>query len=108
MRNFIRNACRSFRHWGKQVLVALDQLVNALFGGWADETLSSRCWRKRDKTGWKQARMALDLVAALLGDVDHCRGSYVSERLRLQCPPELRSPGRTSGRILIITYVNIT
>ena len=65
---------------------------NALFGGWADETLSSRCWRKRDKTGWKQARMALDFVAALLGDADHCRASYDSERLRLQYPPELRSP----------------
>ena len=59
MKTVIRNACRRLRRWGKQVLVALDQLVNALFGGWADETLSSRCWRKRDKTGWKQARMAL-------------------------------------------------
>lgn len=51
MKTVIRNACRRLRRWGKQVLVALDQLVNALFGGWADETLSSRCWRKRDKTG---------------------------------------------------------
>ena len=92
MKTVIRNACRRLRRWGKQVLVALDQLVNALFGGWADETLSSRCWRKRDKTRWKQARMALDFVAALLGDADHCRASYDSERLRLQCPPELRSP----------------
>ena len=92
MKTVIRNACRRLRRWGKQVLVALDQLVNALFGGWADETLSSRCWRKRDKTGWKQARVALDFVAALLGDADHCRASYDSERLRLQGPPELRSP----------------
>ena len=27
------------------VLIALDQLFNALVGGWPDETLSSRCWR---------------------------------------------------------------
>ena len=27
------------------LLVACDQLLNALLGGWPDETLSSRCWR---------------------------------------------------------------
>jgi len=26
----------------KQILIAVDQLGNALLGGWADETLSSR------------------------------------------------------------------
>lgn len=27
------------------LLVACDQLMNAVIGGWPDETLSSRCWR---------------------------------------------------------------
>ena len=27
-----------------RVLIALDQLGNALLGGWPDETFSSRCW----------------------------------------------------------------
>ena len=27
------------------VLIALDQFINAILGGWPDETLSSRCWR---------------------------------------------------------------
>lgn len=31
--------------YGKKVLIAFDQLVNALAGGWQDETLSSRCYR---------------------------------------------------------------
>lgn len=31
--------------YGKKVLIAFDQLVNALAGGWPDETLSSRAWR---------------------------------------------------------------
>ena len=31
--------------YGKKVLNAFDQLVNALAGGWPDETLSSRAWR---------------------------------------------------------------
>lgn len=29
----------------KQVLIALDQLANTLAGGYADETISSRCYR---------------------------------------------------------------
>ena len=71
-------------HWCKQTLVAIDQFANALSGGWADETLSSRLWRKRERPGWKQARAALDFI-------DHCRASYESEVRRLQCPPEMRN-----------------
>lgn len=81
---------RGLRQWLKQVLVALDQALNALLGGWADETLSSRCWRLRHLPAWGTARRVLDAVAGLLGDKDHCRASYNSEWLRLQCPPELR------------------
>ena len=32
---------------GFQILVALDQLINTLIGGYADETLSSRAHRRR-------------------------------------------------------------
>lgn len=83
---------RRLRRWLKQVLVALDQALNALFGGWADETFSSRCWRLRHRPGWGTARRVLDFVAGLLGDKGHCKASYDSEWLRLQCPPELRPP----------------
>ena len=31
--------------YGKRTLIAVDQLLNTLLGGWPDETLSSRCWR---------------------------------------------------------------
>ena len=78
------------RHWFKQSMVAIDQLANALSGGWADETLSSRLWRNRERPGWRQARSCLDFLAARLGDNDHCRTAYESEMKRLQCPPELR------------------
>ena len=27
------------------ILIAIDQLLNTIFGGWPDETFSSRCWR---------------------------------------------------------------
>ena len=67
----------------KQILIAIDQLINALFGGWADETLSSRAYRE------------FPLVAQVIDNLffwqpEHCRDSYMSERERLQLPPELR------------------
>ena len=77
--------------YGKAVLIALDQLLNALGGGWPDETLSSRFWR------WHVAGVRswpcrwLDEVAAWMGDKDHCRKSYESERQGRQLPPELRA-----------------
>lgn len=76
--------------YGKAVLIALDQLLNALGGGWPDETLSSRFWR------WHVAGVRswpcrwLDRLAALFGDREHCRQSYESERTGRQLPPELR------------------
>lgn len=68
----------------KQILIALDQLANTLAGGWADETLSSRCWRE----GRGTAIRAIDTL--FFWEEQHCRSSYESERRRLQWPPELR------------------
>ena len=76
--------------YGKAVLIALDQLVNALAGGWPDETISSRCWRWElaGKRSWP--RRIVDGLALLFRDENHCRESYESERLGRQLPPELR------------------
>ena len=66
--------------YGKSVLIALDQLVNALCGGWPDETLSSRAWRWH-LTGVRSWPLRLlDSIARFFGDKDHCRESYESER----------------------------
>ena len=71
----------SVRFWLWQVALAIDQLCNAMAGGWADETWSSRCWRE-GREGW---------IAFLdWFDKDHCFEAYMSERLRLQAPPETR------------------
>ena len=57
-------------YW-KNLLIAVDQLVNALIGGWPDETLSSRAYRMAaDGNPW--AMYAIDGLANLFGDENHC------------------------------------
>lgn len=72
----------------KQILIAVDQLGNALAGGWADETISSRSWRCRTRQPWATLRPVIDRL--FFWDADHCQSSFESERKRLQMPPELR------------------
>lgn len=76
--------------YGKAVLIALDQAVNALLGGWPDETLSSRAWRWHVGGVRHWPCRLIDRVAALLGDANHCEESFLSERLGRQLPPEAR------------------
>lgn len=40
------------RAYAFNLLIALDQFANALSGGDPDETISSRCAKRRDKPGW--------------------------------------------------------
>lgn len=69
--------------WWLQVLIALDQLLNALLGGWADETLSARAHRQSD---WRRGV----INAIFCWQDDHCAQSYWSERNRQQLPAEYR------------------
>ena len=72
----------------KQVLIAFDQLINALLGGWADESLSAHAWRQHleGKRNWPY----LLIDAILFFDGNHCRTSYESELERTQLPPSMR------------------
>ena len=73
----------------KNILIGVDQLLNTLFRGWPDETLSSRCWRW-DRDGVRHwPRKLVD--ALFYWEKAHCKSSYESERLRSQMPPELRA-----------------
>lgn len=83
----------------KQFAVACDQLLNTtlrdgpgLARGWADETISSRCWRlSATLPTWERRRAAVDWVALhVFKEKDHCLESFTSERLMRQFPPELR------------------
>lgn len=72
----------------KQILIAIDQLGNTLLGGWADETLSARSWRCRERQPYKTLRPIID--GLFFFQPNHCKESYESERLRLQSPPDER------------------
>ena len=68
----------------KQIAIAIDQLANALLGGYSDETLSARAHR----TGsvWEP------FIDALFFWQDaHCFESYLSEKERKQMPQEYRN-----------------
>lgn len=75
----------------KNLLIAIDQLVNALLGGHADETLSSRAHRAR-LIGKPLAAEVIDWL--FFFDKDHCREAFESERTGRQLPPEMRGGGQ--------------
>lgn len=67
----------------KQLLIAVDQFINVLFGGWADETISSRLYRT-------ESRAVKYIDRIFFWEKEHCRQSYLSELSRKQFPPEFR------------------
>ena len=73
-----------------QFAIAVDQCFNALLGGWADETFSSRCYRCRnDSKKWWYAYKAVNHIFFWMAD--HCQSAYHSEVIRRNSPPALRT-----------------
>lgn len=81
------------KHWAYQVFIACDQLINALLGGWGDETLSSYAYRlDRDGKPWGRFwRPVIDALFIWQGR-GHCQRAYDKERDRIHLPPEMRQP----------------
>lgn len=96
------------RSLGHELFVAVDQLINAICGGFADETISARSFRLGSKAKaagkWDQWRvvwviadvlfiwqdMAIQYRTGAMPSRGHCERSYHSEIERLQLPPEYR------------------
>lgn len=73
------------------VLIAIDQLANALLGGAADETLSARAWRAESQ-GKVLGRVLRPLIDTLLWfDKDHCYKAWKAERDRTQIDGSYRA-----------------
>lgn len=75
----------------KQFLIALDQLLNTVIYikgdgfGYADEMLSARAWRLRDKSN-----SYIWIDSLFFWDLDHCKECYEIELQRKQLPSEYR------------------
>lgn len=67
----------------RNLLIAIDQLFNAILGGSCDETLSARAYREQ--------LLVRHLINGLFFDRNHCFDSYHAERLRSQLPEEYRT-----------------
>lgn len=86
------------KEWGVQIFLALDQLANVLpppidgTVGYADETLSARCYRAhRDGKRFGLWFMPpIDWFFGLWQGPDHCRNAYVKEFERKNYPDEYR------------------
>lgn len=76
----------------KNLLIAVDQLVNALAGNYCDETISSRAyrWSRDGVRHWPCRLIDTLLIFDRYGDKRHCQLSYESEKRRMHMPPELR------------------
>ena len=78
-RDFYMIYNKGFKFHAWQILVGIDQLVNAILGGYADETLSSRCYRNAQKYWYaKLGQKILDLIFLPFGR-EHCKQAYESE-----------------------------
>ena len=76
------------RWYIKNLLIAVDQLLNALIGGWCDESLSSHAYRMDVEQGKGWVKKVIDTL--LFFDEDHCHQSYLSEIERRHLPPNMR------------------
>lgn len=84
---------QKFKHWGYNVAIAVDQLFNAFTGGGADETLSSRTYRRailnpKPKKRW---RVLYRVINGLFRDPTHCETAYHSELNRKQYPADFET-----------------
>lgn len=72
-----------------QILIAIDQLANALLFGFADETLSSRAYRadQKDLIFGKIFRPCIDFI--FFFQEEHCHQAYLEEIDKRQLPPDL-------------------
>lgn len=69
-----------------QLAVAVDQLGNALLGGYADETLSSRAYRQNHKRRWAVVEKVINTI--FFFQKDHCYKAYLAELDRRQTFPK--------------------
>lgn len=77
---------RLFKEWVYQVTIALDQFVNTLLGGSADETMSSRCFRLDHIATYRALESGINFIFMPFQGPHHCEHAYMKEVLGRQLP----------------------
>jgi hypothetical protein len=77
---------RLFKEWVYQVTIALDQQANAILGGSADETMSSRCFRLDHIPTYRVLEKMVNVLFRPFQGPDHCKHAYEKEVLGRQLP----------------------
>lgn len=81
------------KDWGYHVAIGFDQFINAVLGGAADETLSSRIYRgavlaPKPKKRWVFLHKIIN--GLFFWQKEHCKSAYKSEIERKQFPEIFR------------------
>ena len=73
------------------ILIAIDQLVNTMIGGYPDETLSAAAWfgEQQGKLVPRIMRPVIDFIFWPI-ERDHCAKAFRAERKGLQLPEGYR------------------
>lgn len=66
------------KRYALNLLIALDQFVNAILGGAPDRTISYRCYDHRDHWAGAAAVKLIDWIFRFFGEKDHCRTVWES------------------------------
>lgn len=72
-----------------RILIALDQALNTICGGYPDETFSSRAHRKAVAGQWFWKVLRVIINGLFFWQKDHCLESYQSEWYGRHLPSEL-------------------
>lgn len=78
--------------YSKNLLIAIDQLMAALFGFPCDETISSVAYRWELEGKRKWTRIVIDALF-YMHEKEHCKKSYEAELDRSQMHPSMRLTG---------------
>jgi hypothetical protein len=78
------------KEWVYQVWIAIDQTLNAIHGGYADETMSARCGRLGGRWPYRLYRPVIDALFYPFQGPNHCVNAYAKERQGRHLPPEYR------------------
>ena len=76
------------KEWCYQVFIGVDQLINTILDGSADETMSSRCFRLNHIPTYRYLELFVNVIFYPLQGPDHCEHAYWKEVLGRQVPEE--------------------